>query len=345
MTIYRLHLRAHDPLLLGTGRGAGYSTATARSIPASTLLGAIAAAYQRSGEPRGEIVTVMAGVSASDAILSAPLPLDRYVCKCPTALCPQSYPWNQAGPCPLCGSRLERSKGEPDVPRIVRTRVELDDRGRAVAEKLFAREALAVRGEVLSAYFRGDAAALGLVAGAELRVGAERSVGGRVRVAAVTAESPATLTAQHLRLELLAKGVFVDDFGFASDRPSPALLESALGVTGGVDRAYVRWTTAGGWARQPNRPKPEDPAVIAASVFHVTLPAPAIVPRWGPGLACAAPRAAAGSGSRIWTLRLLRRTPNEVDRAQFPGQTATTQRRRRREHRRVGQVPRQQRPR
>lgn len=284
MSFYRLELLAKDPLLLGTGRGAGYSTSTAGAIPASTLLGAIAAAFQRSGQHARSLAQTMAGASASDAVLSPPLALDRLVCKYPDKHCPPSYPWDHVGPCPRCNGNLERSKAEPDAPRSVRTRVALDARGRAIPEKLFARESLDVRGHTLTAYFAGDPEALGLQPRAQLRVGAERSVGGRVTITEVARQEPLQITASKLRLEMLSPGVFVDDFGLPSDRPSPQLLKAALGVKATVDRAFVRWSTIGGWARLPNRPKPADPGVITGSVFHLTLESAGAVPTLGANL-------------------------------------------------------------
>jgi hypothetical protein len=121
--------------------------------------------------------------------------------------------------------------------------------------------------------------------GRVLRVGAAGSVAGRVTVTAVEQIPAPTLTLDagpvDVRVELMTPGVYVDDFGFAADRPAPDDLRWAFRLPAGtgvdVVRAFTRWAIASGWHTAANRPKPEDTAVVAHSCYHVRLDLPARV--------------------------------------------------------------------
>jgi hypothetical protein len=148
----------------------------------------------------------------------------------------------------------------------------------SVEDLLFARQALVLdAGATLVALAVGDVGSL-LRPEQVLRVGAAGTVAGRVVVVSVRREVPRQLALtpgrHRLRVELLTPGVYVDAFGLASSRPSADDLRWGFRLpddtTISVDRAFTRWTRASGWHSAANCPKPEDAAVVAHSVFHLT---------------------------------------------------------------------------
>ena len=303
-SLHRVVLRADQALHLGTGRGSGFSGATLRHVPGSTVRGALCAAWWREhpDADQADFDARIAAVSFGDAVPGpdpdGPLPLpvaaalDRRTCKYPRPGCPATgHPWTVRD-CPHCGGGTEPAKGERAMPSGARvsavTRVELTAQEQAVEDKLFERQGLVTDDDTrLVALAAGD---IGWLArpGTVVRVGAAATVAGRVTVTAVEPLGAPALAldagGNRVRVELLTPGVYVDDFGFATDRPAPDDLRWAFGLPEGthveVERAFVRWTTASGWHTVADRPKPEDAAAVAHSCYHlrVDLPVPVTAP-------------------------------------------------------------------
>ncbi len=300
--LHRLVLEAEQELHLGTGRGSGFAGATHRYIPAATLRGAVCANWWRANPDADQrrFDALIAQVWFSDAVISRTPDelqpwvdsLDRQRCKHPrhdaTGSCPEDgHDWD-VEVCPVCGHRPEPAKGERRLGRDrdhaqaevrTATRVALDHHEQAIDEKLYAREGLGLHDDArLVAYLAGDPGWL-IEPGQGLRVGAARTVAGRVSIEVLEQmprpelRLPAGPTM--VRVELLTPGVYVDDFGFPTDRPQEEDLRCALGPAVSADvrveRAFTRWTTATGWHAMANRPKPADAAVIAHSCFHVSI--------------------------------------------------------------------------
>lgn len=299
-TLHQVVLHPDQALHLGTGRGSGFSGATHGHVPGSTLRGALCAAWWRDhpDSDQDEFDARIAAISFSDAVPAAAtgtrsdlqLPvaaaLDRRTCKYPQLGCPPNgHRWSVLD-CPTCGGRTEPAKGQRAVPAhaqvVTATRVALTAHEQARDDMLFERQALFVgRDQYLVAVVAGDPVWL-VQPGLVVRVGAAGTVAGRVTVAAVDPVSTPMTTLEAgesaVRVELLTPGVYVDDYGFAADRPTPADLRWAFSLPGevriDVERAFVRWTTAAGWHTVANRPKPQDAAVVAHSCFHVRLSVP-----------------------------------------------------------------------
>ena len=285
MTFYKLTLKPTQEMFLGTGGGSGYSRTSRSFIPGSTLLGAIVA-RKRLLDPNiddSALETHLRGFSVSDAVLksSETVPLDRLLCKYPVETCPKNgYGWWAItnGTCKKCEGNLVPSKGERRAPKNTVKRVALSPSEQAKDDRLYEREALDVRGETLCAFVEsatGDPKSFLAVDSNDgqrvpLRVGGARSVAGRVELSAFEVMQDIGFpTAEWLRLELLTPGVFIDDFGFPTDRPTSECLQRAFGVSGlRVEKAWTRWTTVGGWGTRSGV-KPEDAAVIAHSVYLV----------------------------------------------------------------------------
>jgi hypothetical protein len=168
------------------------------------------------------------------------------------------------------------------------TRVALTAQEQAEDELLFERQGLILDDDArLVALAAGDIGWL-VQPGGVVRVGAAGTVAGRATVDAVEPVEAPTLTldtGEHrVRIELLTPGVYVDDFGFAVDRPTSADVRWAFGLPDSTDvdveRVFIRWTTASGWHTAVNRPKPEDAAVVAHSCFHLrlTVETPVVAP-------------------------------------------------------------------
>lgn len=298
-TLHRIVLRADQALHLGTGRGSGFSGVTHQHVPGSTLRGALCAAWWRDhpAANQPDFDARIVSISFGDAIPSpgpgttGPLPmpvsaaLDRRTCKYPQVDCPRTgHPWTVQD-CPDCGGRTEPAKGErvvsasADVRVSAATRVALTPHEQARDDMLFERQGLVVGDDTcLVAPAAGDIGWL-VKPGQVIRVGAAGTVAGRMTVVAVEPVETPTLALDagenQVRVELMTPGVYVDDFGFAIDRPTPDDVRWAFRLPGDtrvdVERAFIRWTTASGWHTAANRPKPEDAAVIAHSCFHIRL--------------------------------------------------------------------------
>jgi len=293
IALHRVVLRADQALHLGEGRGSGFSRVTRHHVPGATLRGALCALWWREhpSADQGDFDALIAAVSFSDAVPSrsaasmrpAAVALDRRLCKRPVVGCPGGgHPWHTKQ-CPTCAGPTEPSKGERDVRSaaevITATRVGLTASEQAEDKHLYERQGLLLdEGAHLVAMAAGDVGSL-VSAGQVLRLGAASSVAGRATVTEVAAQPTPEVSlaagAHALRLELLTPGVYVDDFGFAVDRPTCDDIRWAFGLADdtrvAIDRAFTRWTTASGWHSMANRPKPEDAAVIAHSCFHLTL--------------------------------------------------------------------------
>lgn len=297
--LHRVVLRAHQALHLGTGRGAGFSAVTRRHVPGSTLRGALCASWWREhpGSDQADFEARIARVSFGDAVAKSsdgfdqPLPLpvaaslDRRVCKAPRTGCPETgYPWTVVE-CSVCRGRTEPAKGERVMHgAAVRaaTRVALTPSEQARDDMLFERQGLLLNDDTrLVALAAGDIGWL-TQPGQVLRIGASGSVAGRVTVAALEPVETPTLALDagenRTRIELMTPGVYIDEWGFAVDRPTAEDIHWAFRLSEDtqvtVERAFVRWTTASGWHTASNRPKPEDSAVVAHSCYHVVLDVP-----------------------------------------------------------------------
>lgn len=306
--LFRVELRSDQVLHLGVGRGSGFSGATRRFVPGSTLRGALCAAWWREhphADPT-DFEALIAGFSVGDAVpgpAAAPddapvpsvpraVPLDRVLCKYPTEACPAGgHPWT-VETCPVCGGRTEPAKAQRSTLGgcvFTATRVALTGQEQAEEDRLFAREGLQVApGTLLVALAAGDVDRLA-APGQVLRIGAATSVAGRAVVESVRPYAvprlPLGAGEHRLRIELLTAAVFVDDFGFAASAPSADDLASAFGLLSDsfvtLERAFTRWSTASGWHSAANVPKPEDAVVVAHSAYHLTVetPVPMEVPR------------------------------------------------------------------
>ncbi len=295
MSLHRLVMKADQILHAGAGKGSGFSRTTFTHVPASTLRGAFSAVWWRDhhGADQDEFDSRITGLSFTDAVpttdlgILAPLApaLDRRVCRARHDNSPLlGHPLTVAT-CPECDRAMDMSKGVRPLPRgasvSVSTRVTLDEYEKARDECLYEREGLDARGVSLVALVAGDPSWL-VTQGTVIRAGACSTVAGRITVSSVEPVEPTDVVVpqgdSRLRVETLTPGVYVDDFGRPAPEPSTHDLHLALGVdstvTVRVERAFVRWATAAGWHTKAGRPKPEDPAVIAHSAYHVAVSAP-----------------------------------------------------------------------
>lgn len=290
-TLHILELRADQTLHLGVGRGSGFSGPTHTYVPAPTLRGALAAAWwlRNPTAAQDHFDALIGGLSFTNAVIPltddplAPtvIGLDRQLCKYRQPGCPiDGHAW-WVTRCPTCHGRPEPARGVRDLERFVHamTRVELSDDERALDDHLYEREGLVLGDGRLKALIAGDPTPL-VAEGDVVRVGGQRSVSGRMTVTGlVPAEAvPQKLVGGHetaLRVQLLTPGVYVDAFGRPVNRPSQADLRWSLGLADAtqlkIERAFTRWTVAAGWHTRTNRPKPEDPAVVAHSCFHLAV--------------------------------------------------------------------------
>lgn len=290
MSVQTIILRADQPLHLGVGRGSGFSVTTYPYVPASTLRGAFAAAWWRDHAPADQSAfdSLIAGVTFSDAVPIGQvdgyelrgLAMDRRVCRQGHHPCDGFDPTTDR--CPTCGGWTEHSKGERPLPEgasvMTSARVALDPSEQAIEDRLFERQALRVTGARLAALAAGDLTGLVRV-GAVVRVGAAKSVAGRLEVVGIrplpVPDIRLPAGAHRLRIQMLTPGVFVDEFGCPSNHPSECDLRLALQMDDSariaVDATYARWTTVSGWHSRANRPKPEDPGVLAHSCCHISV--------------------------------------------------------------------------
>lgn len=304
MTISELRLKAEQGMHLGVGRGTDHGQRTLRYVPASTLKGALGAAWLRGqgGRSVADLVPLLDGVTISDAVPVAPgtrwramvLPLDQQYCKYAEPGCPPAHDWDVAE-CPSCRRPPEQSKGQRGVSSGVSietvTRVALNEQEAPRDELLYQREMLDAGALDLVALVAGDLSPLA-APGTRLRIGAASSVSGSAVVTGSaqlgTEESGWTLPAgdNMLRIELITPGVFVDDFGFPTSLPTVEQVVSTLLLPADaqveVERRFTRWGRASGWNLAVNVPKIEDACVIAHSVYHVRvgLTAAAYVPHF-----------------------------------------------------------------
>lgn len=291
-SVHSIELRADQTLHLGIGRGSGFSGPTHTHVPAPTLRGALAAAWwlRNPNADQARFDALIGSLSFTSAVIPltgdpvAPnvLGLDRQLCKHPDRGCPvDGHPWWVTG-CPTCHGTLEWARGiRLELERFVHTmtRVELSADERALDDHLYEREGMDLGDVRLHALVAGDPTHFVSI-GDVLRVGGQRSVSGRMTVTALVPVDAATIQLtggqeKKLRVQLLTPGVYVDDFGRPANRPSETDLRWSLQLddttTVNVERAFTRWTVIGGWHTKTNRPKPEDPAVVAHSCLHLTL--------------------------------------------------------------------------
>ncbi len=280
---------------LGTGKGAGFSATSHNYVPAATWRGALGAAWWLSrgdgkGSPEGprqhQFDSLMYAVSFGDAV---PLPdsqdslphavaLDRKICKYRTALCPTSHVQN-VEKCVACGGPTEAAKGVRQSPQgasvLPTTRAALDASEQAAEDQLFERSSLNAPGMPIVGLVAGDSGEL-ISEGLQFRVGGQKSVSGKATVTSIREFTPAMLRLtgqQRLRIELLSPGCYVDNYGRPASVPSVEDVRLAFGLSLDasvtVERSFTRWSVGGGWQARANRPKPEDPTVIAHSVHIV----------------------------------------------------------------------------
>jgi len=294
VTLHRIVLTAEQVLHAGVGKGSGFSRTSYPYVPASMLRGALSAVWWLNNPQTDQSVfdADIAGLSFTDAvptsdlgqIAPAAVALDRRVCRIPHDGSPAGGYDHSTPSCPICALATEQSKGARLLPReaAVRssTRVTLTPSEQALDENLFERQGLDARALHLVALVAGDPTWL-VGPGTTIRVGAASTVAGRVSVTSVEALAAETLSLppgrNRLRLELMTPGVFVDDFGRAIGEPTPRDIRIALRLPEEaeirVEQTFVRWGTVGGWHIQANRPKPEDPDVIAHSCYYVAVTA------------------------------------------------------------------------
>jgi CRISPR-associated protein Csx10 len=281
----RVTLRQHASM--GTGARSDFRQQTFDHVPGSVLRGACAAVWIRdhTTEPAADPVfhEIFEGEGTFGPLHTAeslPVPLSVRTHKNhPGPGCTRLW-WDQAlgdtaESCPNCGERLEASRGEPIGNVAVRhsKRVELTEDGVAVKEKLFERSALPsgttfagwVTGPALRALSDGDAPVT------RLKLGGERSIRGAAVVAFDRAHTPAPVECDGdtVILRLCSPGIFVDAFGLPTDRPDQVELSERLGTDATIERAWTRWTSAGGWHAASGLPKPVDRAVAAGSTYVV----------------------------------------------------------------------------
>ena len=301
-----LVLHANQGLFLGTGGGSGYSRGSRTYIPASTLLGAMVGRFRamNAGADDEDLERRLCALGVSDAVLvdadadgdpadwmlGAAVPLDRLLCKYPKADCPKDgYScWDEANlsqPCATCGGNLTPSKGDRRAPMQTVTRVALSDLETAEEGQLFQRASLESGGRSLVALVDDESDALcylGIAPSVLLRVGGSRSIAGEITVEKLTElkRVPWVAHSGWVRMEMLTPGVFVDEWGFPSPEPTPAMLEAALGLKPGdveVADRRLRWSSTGGWGARSGI-KPEDVCVLPHSVFVLKVAEGTLVP-------------------------------------------------------------------
>src|SRR5690606_9589214 len=105
----------------------------------------------------------------------------------------------------------------------------------------------------------------------ELLLGSRRSLRGRATVEFDTEAVPEPVENEgnDVVLRLASPGVFVDDYGLPSAKPSSAELSEVLGVQVLDIREWVRWEEAGGWHAASGLPKPVEQTVAAGSTYRV----------------------------------------------------------------------------
>ncbi len=287
----RVEVCAEQPLHLGSRLDAGWLTDTHRFVPGSVLRGALAAlwlAEYRGPKPQTirdeEFQRLFEGgvrfgplYSSDDALR----PLSVFGCKyaddedCRRFTHDAAFHSPAPATCPACDSPAVASKGHVEGVRVVgHTRVQLDERERAVEGQLYTRRALPAATRLTGLIDGDPGGELAWLMQTERRVrfGGRRSTSGLATLSASAEATPAAFTGfvpdrQRLVVRLLAPGIFVDKYGRPSWLPDLAELSAILGVPVDVDAAFARPTVVSGWHAVSNLPKPRDFAVAAGSVF------------------------------------------------------------------------------
>jgi CRISPR-associated protein Csx10 len=256
--VSELILTLSQPAQIGDRARKDFVLSTMEHVPGSVVRGAFAAAWlsrhgaSRPGTPeRKEFLDLFEGgvrfgslLRDGTAFMSLAVAGHKYD---PTGNCatvdydramsdeePPAY-------CPDCESPIEQRRGlhGTRAASVRRTSVAIGESGTAVPGRLFTRELLQA-GQV----FRGTLAATdsqraALAALGPLRIGGRRTTHGLAEVA-------------------------------IRDRaPSPAELETALGVPARVVKSWTRWEQAGGWHAASGLPKHQELTVSAGSTFVI----------------------------------------------------------------------------
>ena len=283
---------ARQGLAIGGPAEVGFDKTTLPYVPGSTLRGALASAWiseygiPEAGNPRREEFIglferdIRYGPLFQDG--AAVVPLSAIWCKYPsTAACEQ---WSadaavdgDVSVCPHCGQGVDTGKGEVTGVRVRRIlRTELDDDGRPIEGRLYARHELdsgvAYRGyltgthpwlrQTREVWLGGRTSTRGL---ATLEVVPDAG-GSRVPVIPASGRADGALV-----IRLASPAIIVDD----ASRPALDPLREILRVLD-VPRSAVEqtrcWTRpvrAGGWHAASGLPKPVELAMELGSVLVV----------------------------------------------------------------------------
>jgi CRISPR-associated protein Csx10 len=285
---------------LGVAGRADYRQDTYDHVPGSVLRGALAATWLRTPGAPGADHPVFREVFEGDGAFgplhsaeSLPTPLSMWTHKTgPLPTCPT--PWwdettdkvpDQCQHCPEPRATLERSKGQPvGRPRIgARSRIAIGADGIAENARLFRRAAVDA-GTVLRGWVSGSALDALTPAGTpvtRLRFGGERSIRGLAEIQITdTTPPPLRTNGTDVILTLTSPGIFLDRFGYPTDKPAKAELADILNVEikkVTAQPGWTRWTEVGGWHMASGLPKPRDRAVAAGSTYRVVCAQPPTV--------------------------------------------------------------------
>lgn len=287
---------ARQGLAIGGPAEVGFDKATLRYVPGSTLRGALASVWiTEYGTPaagsqwREEFIRLFErdiryGPLFQDG--TAVVPLSATWCKYPST--PACAAWSADAAvdgdsltCPHCGNGTDTGKGEVAGVRMRRVlRTELDDAGRPIDGRLYARHELES-----GVTYRGRIAGTDpwLEQARDIWLGGRTSTRGLVTVS-VTPESgePATATPPAsaradgaLVVRLTSPAIIVDDAGRPTFNPVPEILRvlrlpaSAVEVDG--RRCWTRPVRVGGWHAASGLPKPTELAMEMGSVVTLLL--------------------------------------------------------------------------
>jgi CRISPR-associated protein Csx10 len=289
--VSELILTLSQPAQIGDRARKDFVLSTMEHVPGSVVRGAFAAAWlsrhgaSRPGTPeRKEFLDLFEGgvrfgslLRDGTAFMSLAVAGHKYD---PTGNCatvdydramsdeePPAY-------CPDCESPIEQRRGlhGTRAASVRRTSVAIGESGTAVPGRLFTRELLQA-GQV----FRGTLAATdsqraALAALGPLRIGGRRTTHGLAEVAIRDGGLPPSAQRRpggDLVVRLRSPGIFTDDYGRPARAPSPAELETALGVPARVVKSWTRWEQAGGWHAASGLPKHQELTVSAGSTFVI----------------------------------------------------------------------------
>ncbi len=276
-----------EPVAAGRNSPSYFRQEVHNHVPGSVLRGALAAERLRHHgnaiNTTPEFLEIFEGEGSFGplhCLASLPIPLSVRVHKyAPQDNCQQLW-WDEAlgesaSNCPKCQSPLERSKGQPrgSVHTTTRTMTALSTDGVALDGSLFSQRALST-GLRLQGWLCGAAVRSLHLDGSpitELLLGSRRSLRGRATVEFDTEAVPEPVENEgnDVVLRLASPGVFVDDYGLPSAKPSSAELSEVLGVQVLDIREWVRWEEAGGWHAASGLPKPVEQTVAAGSTYRV----------------------------------------------------------------------------